>query len=356
MLILQRYLLRESLMASLLSLAVFLAVVSALFLAELLGEAAGTGLPLGGVALMLFLRLPEALLLVGPLALMTGLLLTLGRLHDMSEFVVMRSGAAGFGRCLLPVGLLALGWSAALLVVAGWVAPLALDRASDVMADAARQTLVAGVQPGQFERMDQGRLTVYVGSVDRSDGQVRDVFVHFDDPDDPEFLTAARGRLWSDPERGGRYLSLFDGQQTRHAPEPAGAGLRQIGFERNDIRLPEPVVSPGQDEELGLTLPELWPPATPAERREWHWRLAAPATALLLGLMAMPLAHRSPRQGRFSGVVVALLIYLVYSNAVHAGLVLIEQRDVLAGPGLWPLHGGLAVLTAVLVLRQRRDW
>ncbi|MFU8832656.1 MAG: LPS export ABC transporter permease LptF [Wenzhouxiangella sp.] len=356
MLILQRYLLREGLVASVLSLLVFLGVILALFLAELLGDAAQGRLPAASILALLALRIPEAVLLIGPLALMIGLLLSFGRLAEQSEVVVMRAGGASFARCLAPVLLLASLWSAALFGVAGWLAPTAIDRTAGLLADAARFALVAGLQPGQFENLDHGRLTIYIGSVDRADGGLTDVFVRHSDPEFPEILTAARGRLWADPLDDSRYLSLHDGHQVRH-PAKLGAGsLRDMHFARNDIRLPMPTMSSGVDGELVQTLPQLWPPQSPAAHREWHWRLAAPAAALVLGLLAIPLAHRLPRQGRWGSLVLALAIYLFYSNAIHAGLIVMEQRGTASGPGLWPLHGAIGLLGVVLMVRQWRRW
>lgn len=356
MLILQRYLLKEGLTASILSLLVFLGVILALFLAELLGDAAQGQLPTASVLALLLLRMPEATLLVGPLALMTGLLLALGRLNEQSEMVVIRAGGAGWARSLAPFLLLASLWSAGLLLIAGWLAPMALERTAGLMADAARHALVAGLQPGQFESLDQGRLTIYVGAVDRSDGSLSDVFVQHDDGDQQEVLTAAYGRLWADPDDDARYLSLIDGHQVRHATGLSDGSLREIHFARNDIRLPTPTLTSGSEGELAQTLPELWPPDSPAGHREWHWRLAAPLAAMILALLAVPLSQRLPRQGRFGSLVVALLIYLLYSNAIHAGLIMMEQRGVVGGPGLWPLHGLVAAMACWLLLRQWRRW
>ena len=54
--------------------------------------------------------------------------------------------------------------------------------------------------------------------------------------------------------------------------------------------------------------------------------------------------------------VAALLLYLIYSNAVHAGLIVMEQRDTMQGSGLWPVHAALAALVLVLMWRYRRHW
>jgi len=268
---------------------------------------------------------------------------------------VMRGGGLGFRASVMPMVVLSLLWAAGLLAVAGWLAPWASDRTGQMLEDAARQALLSGLQAGRFNKLDQGRLTVYVGRVDRSDGSLGDILVQFDDERYPELLTAARGRLWIDPEDGTRYLSLLDGQQVRHAASPGDGGMREIRFERNDVRLPQPSME-GFGEETSKPLSALWPASTAAEFREWHWRLAAPVAALVLGMLAVPLAVRLPRQGRFGSLVVALILYLFYSNAIHAGLLWMEQRGLSAGPGLWPLHGALTAMMLLLLVRQWRRW
>lgn len=356
MLILHRYILRESLLASLMSLAVFLGVISALFLAELLGEAAQGQLPAASVLLLLSLRMPEAVMMVGPLALLTGLLLALGRLHEQSEMTVIRVGGAGFARCFAPVLLLAGCWATLLMLIAGWVAPFAAERSGEVMAAAARQALVAGLQPGQFERFDGGRLTVYVGGFASGDGELTQILIQHADPEQPELITASSGRLWMDPADGSRYLSLVEGQQVRHGLDPTAAPLRELQFARNDIRLPSPDSGERLDPEMTARLPALLRPLSPDQRRELQWRLAPSLAALVLGALAVPLAYRSPRQGRWGSLVLALGLYLFYSNAIQAGLVMMEQRSAMSGPGLWPIHGLLAMVASALWLRQRQRW
>jgi lipopolysaccharide export system permease protein len=355
MLILQRYILKQGLLASLLSLVVFLGVVSALFLAELLGEAAQGDLPGGSVLLMLALRLPEATMLVGPLALLTGLLMTLGRLQEESELVVMRSGGLAYRRLLRPVVAVAAAWAGGLLVVSGWLSPMAVERSSSLLADAARNAMVAGLRPGQFDRLNQGRTTVYIGGIDRRTDELGNIFIQHMEGGSTQLLTAERGRLWLPGEDAGRYLLLTDGYQVQHRSEPLGGGVREMRFERNELKLPSPDDTSIEDE-TSAVLPELWPPDTPAQRREWHWRLAAPFAGLLLGLLALPLSSRKPRQGRHGSVIAALVLYLVYSNAVHGGLILMEQHDAMRGPGLWPVHGCLALLVGLLFWRHWRSW
>lgn len=356
MLILHRYLLRESFLASAMTLLVLLGVISALFLAELLAEAAQGQLPGGSVLLLLLLRQPEAMMMVGPLALLTGILLALGRLHEQSEMTVIRAAGVGFGQCFLPLGVLIGSWALALLLVSGWLAPLAVERTGTLMAEAARQAVIGGLQPGRFEHFDRGRLTVHVGAVDASDGRLEDVLIHHDDAEQPEMISSASGRVWLDSTDGSRYLSLVSGYQVQHGTDPGGAPVREMDFARNDIRLPPPELGDGVSVEMAAALPALWPPQTPAERREWQWRMAPPLAALILAALAVPLAYRAPRQGRWGSLVLALALYLIYSNAIQAGLVMMEQRNATSGPGLWPIHGVLMLAAAGFWLRHQRQW
>ncbi len=355
MLILQRYILRQGLAASFLSLLVFLGVTVALFLAELVGDAAQGQLPGSSVMLLLGLRMPEAIMLVGPLALLTGLLLTFGRLQEDSETVIFRCSGLRFRRMLWPVLVLAGMWGGGLLLISGWLAPMAVERTGQLMEDAARHAMVAGLRPGQFGRMDGGRTTIYVGGVERDGERLRDVFIQHMDGDVGEVLTAREGRVWTSPEDGARYLTLTDGRQVQHGLPPAMSEVREVSFSRNDLRLPVPETTVSETE-ASLLLSQLWRPDSPDERREWHWRLAAPAAALLLGMLALPLSSRLPRQGRFGSIVIALVLYLLYSNAIHAGLIVMEQQGAMRGPGLWPVHGALGLLLAMLCWRQWRSW
>ncbi|MEN1729141.1 MAG: LPS export ABC transporter permease LptF [Pseudomonadota bacterium] len=354
--ILYRYILREVMQASLACLAVFVGVMMALFLAELLGEAAQGALPMASVMWLLMLRIPEALLLVGPLALMVGLLMALGRLGETSELTVQRASGLAFSDLLKPLLFWSLLWSGGLLFVSGWAGPAAYERTSGVMSEVARTALIAGIRPGQFNSLENDQVTLYVGQVDRSSGELSDVFIHFHDGAASEVLSAASGRVWVDETDQRPYLTLFEGQQLRHLSDLSIPERRVLNFARNDVRLPAPELDSGSEGQLSASLTELLPLQGPEGFQEWHWRLASPVAALLLALMAIPLAQVGPRQGRFGAVVLALGVYLVYTNLVHAALVWLERQSIASGPGLWPLHGMVLIVVVTLLSRQWRRW
>jgi lipopolysaccharide export system permease protein len=351
--ILPRYLHRQVAISALLTLVVLLGVLSALFLAELLSQAT-QGLMSGQhLLLLLVLRLPEAFLMVAPLALLMGVLFALGQSSEAGEVTIARASGVSFWACFKPIVGLAFVWALIVLLVAGWAAPWASQKSDEVVAWGAERALLASIQAGQFDRLKQGQLTVYVASVDAQSGELSDVFLQHAGSDVEEIVSAPSGRVWQDAADQSRYLSLSQGHQVRRSS--AGDWTRLV-FQQNDVRLPPASEGLVAATEMGLSLIELLPLDNVRSWREWHWRWASPTGTLLMGLLAIPLAWRGPRGGRFGPLVVAMLVYLIYSNAVHVRLVLMEGSGSMDGFGLWPVHGALCLVAATLWAWRWRRW
>lgn len=338
---LDRYLFRQCLAGSVASLAVLLLVVSGLFFAELLGDAAGGDVPRGLLLALLGLRIPEAMTLVGPLALMAGLLLSLGRLGQQSELTVLRASGMPPARLLRPLLLLVLCWGLVMFGVTAWGTPAANRATNDLMNDVAREALLSGLVPGRFQRLDGGRLVVFVEGVDGSRGNVSGVFVQREVGERRELTTASEGLFWVDPESGDRYLSLMEGFQVEHGRTESDQ--RRMRFARYDIRLPPPVLVARRGGYADLDFPELLAQRDRGALVEIHSRLAWPVAAMLLGLLAVPLSLGEVRRGHHGRVVLALVFYLAYSNLLNYGVMAMEQGRLSSVVGVWPLHGALVV-------------
>lgn len=351
---LERYLVRQTMAAAVISLVVLLVVVVALFFTELLGDAAGGSVPGRMVLVLVALRVPEALVLVMPLALMTGLLLSLGAMGQNSELSVMRAVGLAPGRLFAAGARVATIWAVVMLVVTGWLSPLAERGAERVLADAARTAVIAGIQPGQFVSLADGSIVVYASGVDARTGRLRDVFISRDTGNGTEVTTARNGSFRVDDETGERFLTLFEGGQVVQAP--SGGMVRRLQFARNDIRLPS-VSRRGEGAGLAtVLLPDLVAASSRAAGVELQWRLAPPLAVLLLAALAVPLAVVDPRQGRHGRIVLALVIYLGYSNAVHLCLMAMQQGRLAGAVGLWPIHGLVAMVAVGLWGRLYRRW
>ncbi len=89
--------------------------------------------------------------------------------------------------------------------------------------------------------------------------------------------------------------------------------------------------------------------ADPNAAAELQWRLSIPLSALLLALLALPLSSVSPRQGRYSQVFPAILIYVIYVNLLFVARNWVEQKTVPVSVGIWWVHGVFLLLVGIFI-------
>jgi lipopolysaccharide export system permease protein len=74
--------------------------------------------------------------------------------------------------------------------------------------------------------------------------------------------------------------------------------------------------------------------------------------ALLLMLLGIPLGFVNPRGGRSANLLLALLVFVVYSNMVSVLQAAVSQQRLALMTGWWPLHL-LAVLLVIFLFSWR---
>lgn len=285
---------------------------------------------------LLLLKLASVLVLLLPAAFYLSLLLGLGRMYSDSEMVALAACGYGPGQLLRGVLLAALP-----------VAALTALLADQVLRQARAQALVSAIVPGQFSRVDD-QLVYHVQGVDR-DGGMRGIFAQLLRPDGAVLINAAQARFEVDPLRGRRDLVLDDG--TRYDGTPGRGDYRTFAFERYRLRLPD--ITPGTIQKTdALASAVLLASSDPRHRAELHWRIALPLSVLLLALLAVPISHSQPRQGRYARLLLALLVYVLYVNLLGAGRTLIGSGRLVAEAGLWWAHL-LPLLLAWWLLRRQ---
>jgi len=350
-----RYLLRRTLFAASLTLLVLLAIVLSLFVAELLGDVADGRLFGGAVLRMLVLRIPEAVLLVGPLALVVGLLMTFGELAAGEEFSVMRTAGARPGTVWSAAGTLALVWALALVAIGGWLQPWARTEAAELANRSAADWLLAAIQPGRFSHIGVSGLTIYARGVDADRGVLEGVFIHHTDGRREEVISARRGRFEADPHAAGARLSLFDGTHTGHAAGPGGLPLRHVRFARNDVDLPVRSRTERVPEAARLSLPVLMAGGA-ALRTELHRRIAPALIGLALVPLVLPLSLRGGRHRHVAPALLLIGTYLLYSNLVQMLLAQADAGSPSAERIAWGAHAGAFAAGAWVLVQWWRRW
>ena len=332
---------------------VLLIVMIGITLGELLNDIAGGRVPAGLLWVLIGLQMPEVLKTILPLSVFVAVIWGLGRLYRDQEMSVMRASGFHWRMMLRPLFSLLLPVSVVLLVIGLAVAPSASALAKQKLDNAFRNAAEWGLQTGQFHVLQGGDLILYVAAVEKDGRTLQRVFIQQLKGDREQVWLAEKGYYWLDREKGERYLTLENGQITEGGKDSLDFGVMQ--FKRNDLKLPD--LEPRKRKKVDLSgknSSEILMSRAPEDRAELQWRLSPAIAAMLLGLLAIPLSHSSPREGRGGRAVLGILAYTIYVNVAYMSRDWMARGEIPPALGMWWVHGLVLLIALVWLHRQGR--
>ena len=353
-----RYVLRETALAWAAVAGVLVLVVVVNRFAVYLGQAASGTIPASASLGLLGLSVLGLLEVIVPVSLFLAAMLTLGRLYRDNEAVAAFACGLTPARLYRPFAVL--GISAALLLagLALWGSPWAHAAAHRLEVHARSEAEVSVIVPGRFKELSGGQGVFYAGGVNRDSGTLDNVFAETHEKGRPTILSAPHGTMRVNPETGERHLLLSDGY--RYAGDAGALDWTVTRFRKADLLVQPGHPARGATDVDRLSTGSLLARGDRPARAALEWRIAQPFTVLVLLLIAVPLAHVRPRQGRYARLVPAILVYLVYFNLLGVARVWVAQGTLGLLPGVWvvPLIaalGGAALLSARFGRQRRRE-
>lgn len=350
--ILQKYILREWSWTFVAVTLVLLVVMFGVTLGEMLNDIAGGRLPPGLLGELVALKIPDVLATILPLAIFIAVIWGLGRLYRDQEMAVMRASGFSWTLMLRPLFNLVLPVAALLLAIGLFIAPLAAQKARDRLEDAFRTASEWGLQTGQFHVLRDGNLVLYVEAVEKDGQTLKNVFIRQKNADREQIWVAEKGYYWLNVQTGERFLTLENGQITEGGAATLDFGI--ISFSRNDLRVPEPERKSQAPEIEARSSNELLRSSDPVERAELQWRLSPALGIVILALLAIPLSHSRPREGRGGRVVLGILLYVVYANLLYLSRSWVADGALPLLPGMWWVHLVFGASAVFWLLRQGR--
>jgi lipopolysaccharide export system permease protein len=148
-------------------------------------------------------------------------------------------------------------------------------------------------------------------------------------------------------------VTLFNGR--RYEGVPGKDDFRVIEFREHGIPIQTPEDVRGPLDPDTKPTRELLGSSDPADIAQLQARASTPLMALVLTLVAVPLAKLRPRQGRYARVGFAIVVYFVYSNLLSAAKIWVEKSNVPPAIGVWWVHAAVLVLGLYLVMREARQ-
>lgn len=317
-------------------------------LTRFLTDAATGVMTIGEVAVVTGLRGIIALEVLIPISIYIAVVVGLGRLYSDYEMDALRSAGMSRMRVLLPI--LALASVVALVV---WVfsiglRPWAYQQVYNLEAAAEASDEIERIKPGQFYHYDEQDRSVFVRSLGSQVGDLEGVFVRTRVNDILEVIASDKGivREYATPTE--HELVLRDARIYRAQRDEAN-----LFGEFAEFRLLIPageVIPPPYKSKSASTL-TLADSTDPLDQAEFQWRLSTGVSTLLLALLAVPLSHSLPRQGRYAKLMIAVAVYAGYYILIGVARTWVEQEQ---QPYLWWVPGLLAVGVFLLYAPWRR--
>jgi lipopolysaccharide export system permease protein len=352
--IINRYLLREIVGP----LAILLTVLAVLFTsygaAAFLSDAVNGLLPTDLIVQVIGLRTLIALEMLIPISLYLSVVLGLGRMYVDSEITALL--ALGVTRARVMGVVLGLSLCTA-LVVAGLslvVRPWAYSRAHELANRASASLDTNNMKAGSFYTGSDGHRTIFIEQRAGLSSPAGGVFVQL--------------RL---REGGTRIIYASSAQQLSHSGEidhlkmhltdahvyeigqTGGASDVVLNVKNLVVQLADVQVEAPEYSAVAASTAQLRVSDSTADTAELQWRLSTSWSALLLGMLGVPLSRSRPRQHKNAKAGIAILIYAGYYLFYESVRTWVQNGVIPPFPGIWIAPALLALILISALLQPR---
>jgi lipopolysaccharide export system permease protein len=319
-------------------------------LIRILGQAAGGKVASADVVALIGFAslnyLPQILILTG----FISVLLVVARSYQDSEMVVWFASGMSLARWIKPV--MAFGLPIVLLtgVLSFGLTPWAARQSAEFRERFEKREDIARVSPGKFQESAASDRVFFVESVSGDASKVQNIFVNSSANGRTSVVIAKEGSIETNA-RGDKMLVMEQGR--RYDGVPNQSDFQVMEFEKYSLvvgRQSDAVV--GQKSVAALSTEDLLIDMNRLNAGELLWRAALPIMALMLMLLAIPLGFVNPRSGRSANLLIALMLFVVYSNMTSVFQVAVAQGRLPFGLAVWPVHA-LAALTVTSLFLLR---
>lgn len=342
-------LLRELTTAAVATFLVLLGISITTQLVRLLGQAASGLITSTGVVALLGFTLVSYLPILLSVTLFIAVLMTLTRSYRDSEMIVWFASGVGLTRWIRPVLMFAWPLIVTIALLSLLLAPWAVEKSEEFRRQMDSRDDVAQVTPGVFHESRRADRVYLVEEIAGASNLVANVFVSSLQHGKLGVMVAQSGFQETAPN-GDRFLVLQNGR--RYEGEPGSPEYKIFEFGRYAMRIETAETAIRAPTTKTLSTWELLSDPSPRNLGELSWRVGLPTSALLLSLLAIPLSFVNPRAGRSMNIILAILVYVIYSNMLSIMQASIAQSRADLMAGMWGVHAVMLLLLFGLFYRR----
>ena len=329
---------------------VLLTIMLTTMMIRIVGYAASDEIDPRDVLVLIGLTVIGYLAVMLVVTLFVSILFVLTRWYRDSEMVVWLASGVSLTRLIKPIGVFA---TPIILLIAffafvGW--PWSNQQSKMIKARFQQRDEISLLAPGQFRESASNHRVFFIEKMTPDQSKVQNVFVTSTENGKVNVVVSQTGH--TETRDGSRFVVAGGRPPLRRHARPAELqdhGVRALWREDHE--------HPGHQRADHQQHADAGPAAQPDERQPRGIRVARglPLIAINLMVLGIPLSYQNPRRSRTINLVMAVLIYLTYSNLLNVVQSQIEQGKMSFGVGLVGLHLVVAAIVAFIFWLRVRN-
>lgn len=311
-------------------------------LIRILGQAAGGKVASSDVVALMGFSALNYLPIILNLTGFVSVLLVVTRSYQDSEMVVWFASGLSLSRWIAPVMWFGLPIVLMTAVLSLFLTPWSNQQSAIYKERYANREDIARVSPGKFQESSSSNRVFFVEGISGDTTRVKNVFVSSMQNGKTSVVVAREGTVEIEPS-GDKFLVMHQGR--RYDGVPTQSDFQLMEFDRYGV-----LVGSESKAVVGDTTSSAIPTRTLLKNRsnfndgELLFRVSLPLMGILLMLLAIPLGFVNPRGGRSANLLIALFLFVFYSNMLSFTQATVVQNRVPLMLAWWPVHLVAAVI------------
>jgi len=277
-----------------------------------------------------------------PVAIFLAVILGLARLSRDKELTIVSVSGLAHRFQFMSVFQLSLMFAFIVFVISFFISPWAAQGAEALKIRAEAEADVSGMKAGEFKEFGKGDRVVYIEQVSSDDEYMENVFLQVRQDEKLGVLSSNSARYEIAKRSGSRYILFENGR--RYVGHPGELDYQITKYRTYAVLVEEGGKGVEHAKLESLPSAVLVNSNNPKHRAELQWRISFVIASLLLPLLAVALNRYSFNEQKYLPVLVAIMIYIIYSNLLGVSKTLLKRDAISPFVGLWWVHLMLVLL------------
>jgi len=321
-------------------------------------ESISFGIPIKELMPLIGFNMLRDIPIILTLSLFLSIIITISQLYKNSEAVVMNSiglGDKSFMNLIKPIVFFT-------FIIIFYLTIFAVPWAKQQKSYAEDETVNASefsfITEGKFESFKNGEIVFYASESKVNDivgeQNMEEIFIYALDNESPVIVLASEAKKYTDKNNDNIYLRLKNG--TRYEGLPSNENINILNFEKYDLEIVsgdvQKSISSFSEIEEKNTIDLLREGGSKANA-EIQWRISQPISVLILSIFGVFLGKTSPRTGKGINLIIGVVVFMLYNNALLVAKSAIENDQLSPLIGMWSIH--LLLLLILIIFYQFRQ-